>query len=124
MASPGRTALALVAALLVPGAGHATLGRVRLGTAFFAIVAITWSVGIATGGHLPEIQPGAPLTYVGFAAGWGTGLLSLASRLAGWGAGDLKGPTLEYGTTYLMCASVMNMLLVLDTWERARGMRA
>jgi hypothetical protein len=113
--------VALVAALLVPGLGHVALGRRRLGAAFFAIVAATWGMGLVLGGRLPEAHSGAPLSYIGLAAGWGTGLLSLAARAAGLGQGDLRGATLEYGTTFLLCASVMNLLLVLDAFERARG---
>lgn len=121
MRAAGRTVVTLVAALLVPGAGHALLGRRRLAAAFFALVTLTWGVGLLAGGRLPEPQPGSPLSTIGFAAGWGTGLLSVASRLAGLGRGDLTGATLEYGTAYLLCASVMNMLLVLDAAERALG---
>jgi hypothetical protein len=121
MASPARTAAALVAALLVPGLGHLVLGKRRLAAAFFAIVTVTWGVGLALKGHLPEPSIGAPLTLVGAAAGWGAGLLSLAARLLELDRGDLLGPLLEYGTAYLLCAAVMNLLLVLDVWERARG---
>lgn len=124
MGSAPRTAAALVAALAVPGLGHALLGRRRLAAAFFAIVALTWGAGAALGGHLPEPNPESPTTYLGAAAGWGAGLLSLAARLAGWDRGDLRGPTLEYGTTYLLVAAVMNLLLVLDVWERTRSPKA
>lgn len=119
--SAAQTLGALAAALLVPGMGHAALGRRRLGAAFFGIVTATWGMGVLLGGRLPEARAEAPLTLVGAAAGWGSGLLALAARLAGRDRVDPLGPVVEYGTTYLLCAAVMNLLLILDTWERARG---
>ncbi len=50
-----------------------------------------------------------------------TGLLDVAARALGLGAGDVRPPTYEYGTTYLLTAGLMNALLVLDAIDVALG---
>lgn len=53
----GRTVLALVAGWLVPGAGHAILGRVRRGALFFLLVMGSFGLGLAEEGRLALYSP-------------------------------------------------------------------
>ena len=50
-----------------------------------------------------------------------TGLLDVAARALNLGAGAVRSPTYEYGTTYLLTAGLMNALLVLDAIDLALG---
>lgn len=54
---------------------------------------------------------------LGFVTTAATGLLNLFARAAGLGAGDLRSATYEHGTTFLLSAGLMNLLLILDVWD-------
>jgi hypothetical protein len=85
---PGREVVLLVlASAVLPGLGHALLGRRARGAALLAVVLVTALVG-----------------------------LSLEPR-------NLSAATCAYGRTYLLVAAIMQLLLVLDVFERASGRR-
>lgn len=119
--SPAAAALAVVLAALLPGLGHAFLGRVRRGAAYFAIVATAFVVGLLLHGRLPALRADRPLAALAAFTVSATGLLNFVSRLVGWGAGDIRSATYEYGSTYLLTAGLMNVLLIGDAWDVARG---
>jgi hypothetical protein len=107
-------------ALAVPGLGHALLGRPRRGAAFLVIVTIAFGVGLVLDGRLPVVDRAKPLSFLAAVTTTATGFLNAAARAAGWGSGDIRSATFEYGTTYLLSAGLMNLLLVLDAVDRAR----
>jgi hypothetical protein len=80
-----------------------------------------FAVGLALGGELVTPDPDRPLRFLGTLAVSATGLLDLAARRLGLGAGDVRSPTYEYGTTFLLTAGLMNALLVLDAIDVALG---
>jgi hypothetical protein len=84
----GAIVLLVLASSVLPGLGHALLGRRVRGCAFFAVVLATALVGF-----------------------------SLDPR-------NLTSATCAYGRTYLLVAVIMQLLLVLDVFERASGRRA
>jgi hypothetical protein len=55
--SLGRTFGALAAGWLVPGAGHAVLGRMRRAVLFFVLVAGSFGLGLAHDGRLALYSP-------------------------------------------------------------------
>ena len=111
--APRRAAL-LVAAWLVPGAGHAVLGRPARGASFLGIVALTFATGLALGGRLTRPDVGHPASFLVAAASYGSGLAPLLVSAAGGASRDVRTVQQEYGTTYLLVAGLMNLLLVLD----------
>src|SRR5262245_24370796 len=112
----------MAVAWLVPGLGHYLLGRRRTGLAFAAIVVLTFLAGISFQGRLYSIEPGQPLTILATFAVYGSGLLNLAARLLSDNPGGaILSATYEYGCAYLLTAGLMNLLLVLDTWDIATG---
>ena len=120
-----RSALAAVAALVLPGLGHALVGERRKGVAFFAIVATTFGTGLLLGGRLAVADVSRPWTLVAAAAARGAGLLDAGARLLGLGLGPDRGtppsaPAREYGDAYLQSAAAMNLLLVVDLVARPR----
>ncbi len=115
-----RTAVAMVLAFLVPGAGHFLLGRRRRAIAFFCIVLFMFVVGIAVDGRLYTIQQGNILTLLATIGSMGAGLLYFIARAMG-PFGDITSITFEYGTAFILTAGLMNLLLVLDVFDISEG---
>lgn len=119
----GRSASIIVLAWLVPGAGHALLGDIRRGVVFFVTLTVMFALGVGFGGRLFPFQLSEWLVFLAAIAQWGLGLPRMVAGIAGVGAGDVVAVTYEYGNTFLMAAGLLNMLVVLDASDRARGVR-
>lgn len=77
-------ALVLVAGWLVPGAGHALLGKwVRAVLLMVSIVGM-FAIGIALAGKVYSPNTGEPLDMLGFVGDLGSGVLYLLARMLGW----------------------------------------
>ncbi len=127
--------LLLLAAWLVPGVGHWILGKRRRAIVFFAIVVCAFVTGVVIDGELGTPRPGEPFSWLATLACLGSGLLYLG-RLA-WinglsgalggipfgldGGGDPVAVGFTYGNTFLYTGGLMNLLLVLDVSDIARG---
>ena len=140
--SVGRTAVALAAGWLVPGAGHALLGRVRRGVLFFALVLGSFGLGLAHDGRLSLFSERERfLTGLQLLANVGVGPIDAFARASVYGSvayaipdtadpgyearldtfrARQKSPLSAYGTAYLWTAGLMNLLLLLDVWDIAR----
>ena len=117
-----RSAVAMILAYLVPGAGHIYLGHRRRGLAFFAIVAALFTMGVWLDGVLYTVA-NAQRQLLGLLAAigsMGSGLVYLFGRMFG-PAGDFKSFTFEYGRMFTLTAGLMNLLLVLDCYDIATG---
>ena len=140
--SNGRTALAIVLGWVVPGAGHALLGRLRRGLFFFVLIGASFTLGLAHDGRLALYSPtDAFLTGLQVVANVGVGPADLAARLSVYGEAAYELPDQNdpdyprranifrdrqrsavsaYGTAYLWTAGLMNLLLLLDVWDIAK----
>jgi len=140
--SPGRLAAALIVGWLVPGAGHAMLGRVRRGVVFFALIMGSFGLGLAHDGRLALYAPREGfLTGLQLVANMGIGPADLFARMSVYGeaaytvpdqSSPLYRPRIEkfrerqrsvvsaYGTAYLWSAGLMNLLLLMDVWDIAK----
>lgn len=118
-----RAVLTVIAAWLVPGAGHFALGRRGLALAFCLIVAVGIALGLLLDGNLHQIVAGRPLTLLFTLASMGMGMPYFLMRYGAGYAGDVMSPGYEYGSAFLITAGLMNLLLVLDVWDRLRGRR-
>src|SRR5262245_58573920 len=84
--STGRTAAALVAGWLVPGAGQAVLGRVRRAVVFFVLVMGSFGLGLAHDGRLALYSPrDGFLTCLQLVANLGVGPSDAFARMAVYG---------------------------------------
>jgi hypothetical protein len=109
----------------VPGLGHAYLGRTRRALIYFAIVTITFLLGLSFQGRLYSMQPGQPLTILATFAVYGTGLLNVAARMFSDNpSGSILSVSYEYGCAYLLTSGLMNLLLVLDAYDIAGGRKS
>ncbi|MEO6326558.1 MAG: DUF6677 family protein [Thermoanaerobaculia bacterium] len=113
--------MALLGAWLVPGLGHALLGRRARGAAYAFIVTTAFVVGLLLQGKLYTFDSEHPLTILATLTNLATGLVNIGARGLGLGVGDRTVATFEYGTTYLLSAGLMNVLLVIDVFDIASG---
>lgn len=117
-----RALLAVLLAWLFPGLGHFYLGRRRTAILFAIIVLVCFVFGLSFEGRLYTVESGQPLTILATFAVYGAGLPNLAARLFSPNpGGSALAVTYEYGCAYLLTAGLMNLLLMLDAWDIARG---
>ncbi len=105
----------------MPGAGHLVLGRWRRGLLFLVLVGVSLAVGLALEGKLWHITGGQPLSYLGTLACAGLGIPYFVLRFLVHYQGNLVSQGYEYGAAFLFTAGLMNLLLVLDAWDIAKG---
>ena len=118
----GRSLLAAGLAWLIPGAGHVVLGRWRRGLVFFVLVLAFALLGTGLDGRLYTFETAQRLLhYVAALGAFGLGAPYLVLHQGMGYQGDPAAATYEYGTAFLITASLMNFLLVLDAWDIARG---
>ena len=138
-----RVALACVLAWLVPGAGHFYLGKRVKGTLFLAIVVVTFFTGLGLKGRVYIATPDQPLSYLATFANLAIGPLDLVGREATYARilyafpretdriayqdilertrARILAVTHEYGTTFVLTAGLMNILLILDAFDIGIG---
>jgi len=115
-------AVAAALAWILPGLGHFYLGRRKTALVFAAIVTVTFLFGLSFEGRLYTIDRTQPLSILATFAVAGAGVLNLAARfLSDNPSGTILAPTYEYGCAYLLTAGLMNLLLMLDAWDIAKG---
>jgi hypothetical protein len=119
--SPRSAALVALLAWAVPSAGHFALGRKARGAVFAFVVFTSLAVGAELGGNLYRPTAGQPLSWFAAAGAIGVGAPYFALRLGAGYEGAPTGAGYEYGTVFLLSAGLMNILLVLDTWDIATG---
>jgi len=114
-------AATVVAAWLVPGAGHFMQGQVQKAVVFAVTLLAMFVVGLAFGGRLFALQPGDPLVFLAAVAEWALLLPRLAAAGMGSGRGDVVAVTYEYGNAFLIAGGLLNMLVALDAMDLASG---
>jgi hypothetical protein len=111
----------LAIAWLIPGAGHYLLGKRGRAVVFLFLVLVSVAVGCILSGNLHRILPNEPLTILATIGAMGMGLPYFILRYPVGYQGDVISATYEYGTAFLLTAGLMNLLLVLDVLDIARG---
>ncbi|MCY4602466.1 MAG: hypothetical protein OXF27_21385 [Acidobacteria bacterium] len=109
------------AAWAVPGAGHLLLGRRRTGLILLAALPLMFAVGLWLDGRLFPFETGQPLVLLMALADLGIGTPYLVAAALGLGDGRVVGATYEHGNTFLIVAGLLNLLVVLDAGDIARG---
>ncbi|HYI09701.1 MAG TPA: DUF6677 family protein [Thermoanaerobaculia bacterium] len=115
-----RAVVAMVLALLVPGAGHFYLGRRKRAAAFLVIVTLLFVIGLAVGGSLYVLAESRDslLHTLASLGSMGSGLFYFLGRTVG-PPGDVSAMTFEYGRMFTLSAGLMNLLLVIDCYDLA-----
>ena len=119
-----RAIISMILAWIIPGAGHVYLGHRRRAAAFFLIVVFMFIVGVSIDGGLYTFASsgGSWLKMLASAASMGIGVLYFIAQRIGT-PGDAVSSTFEYGSTFTLTAGLMNLLLVLDCLDMARGVK-
>jgi TM2 domain-containing membrane protein YozV len=120
-----RAVVSMLLAWAIPGSGHLYLGRRGRAIVFFVIVVTLFVVGLSIEGSLYTLSSsrGSWLRAMASYASMGSGFLYfLASRKGA--AGNIVSDTFEYGSTFMLTAGLMNLLLVLDCYDIANGRKA
>lgn len=124
-AIPIRPPLVVVlAAWLLPGAGHFWLGRRGRGVIVFATVLLSFTLGVLMNGPFFTPATGGDILsrfiqYAGFLGDLASGLFYFVATLAGYGPPDQAGHTPDYGTKFLVGAGLLNILAIVDAYEIA-----
>jgi hypothetical protein len=120
--------LLCVAAWAIPGAGHLWLGRRRTGLILLVALLVMFCIGLATHGRLvpPTTITGLfdlsdPLVGLMCIADLGIGAAYFLAQALGYGVGDVRAVTYEYGNTFLIVAGLLNLLVVIDAYDIAVG---
>jgi hypothetical protein len=115
--------LLCVAAWAVPGAGHLWLGRKSKGLVFLLALPLMFVVGLALQGRLFPFGLSVSELLVGLAAfaDVGIGLPYFVANVLGYGAGEVRAVTYEYGNAFLIVAGLLNLLVVIDAYDIAVG---
>ena len=126
-----RRALAVIAAWLIPGAGHLLLGKVGRAALFFVTIAGAFVLGLALHGRLfwpvaadaPEAAAHFDLiSTLWFFSQIGAGLCYLVPYAAGWGTNPQPwASTYEYGNAFMFLAGLLNYLVVHDAFDIGAG---
>ena len=117
----GNPYLATALAWAVPGAGHLFLGRWQRALGFFVLVLLMLVLGCHLEGKLPWVWGGSPLQVLATIGCLGSGLPVLVLRFGFGYEGTLEAAGYEYGGAFILTAGLMNLLLMLDAWDIARG---
>ncbi len=143
MQGMGRIAVGCLLGWLLPGAGHLYMGKRVKGLVFLAIVTLTFAGGLLLKGRVYLADREQPLTYLATLANAAMGPMDLVGRYACYGRILFVNPpesdhpayqeilslkrarilsvTNEYGTTFLLTAGLMNILLLLDLFDIGIG---
>lgn len=118
--------LPLVAAWLVPGAGHFLLKKTGRGALIFASVFPMFLFGLFMRGTMFTPEKGADyltslINYGGFVCNLAAGAMYLLTTMFGYAQPDMPGAVHDYGTKFLVTAGLLNILAMVDTWEIGTG---
>lgn len=85
------------------------------------MIACAIGVGVHLDGNLYRVVPGQPLTILATLGAMGMGAPYFVLRYLLGFTGSAEAAGYEYGTVFLLSAGLMNLLLVLDTWDIGSG---
>ena len=83
--------------------------------------ALMFSIGLALRGRLFPFDFSDPLVCLEALADLGMGATYFLSKVLGYGAGDVRAVTYEYGNAFLVVAGLLNLLVVIDAYDVALG---
>jgi hypothetical protein len=117
--------LAVTLALLLPGAGHLLMKKLwRAGIYFLSIISLAIAGFFLDGTLFSLLRMNAKdgfLQLLASIGNLGLGLLHFVFHWLGLGYGDPTVRTNEYGTTFLIVAALLNILVVLNALDIAVG---
>jgi hypothetical protein len=120
-AQSGGLVLLCLASWAVPGAGHLWLGRRTKGLIFLIALPLMFTIGLAIHGRLFPFDLSDPLVCLEAFADLAIGVPYFIAAALGYGQGDVRAVTYEYGNAFLVVAGLLNLLVVIDAYDVAMG---
>ena len=117
----GELLLLCLTSWAIPGAGHLWLGRRAKGLILLVALPLMFALGLAIHGRLFPFDVSEPLVCLAAFADFGIGLTYFVATAFGYGAGDVRAVTYEYGNAFLIVAGLLNCLVVIDVYDVAMG---
>jgi hypothetical protein len=117
----GSVVLLCLASWIIPGAGHLWLGRRSKGLIFLIALPLMFALGVAIRGRMFPFELSDPLVGLAALADRGIGATYFIASALGYGAGDVRAVTYEYGNAFLIVAGLLNTLVVIDAYDVALG---
>jgi len=117
--------LVILAAWLVPGSGHFLLGRKGRAAIIFCAVLAGFAIGIGMQGPFFSAPAAngdilSKLIQIGGIVGdMANGLLYFIASFAGYHPPDGPGHAADYGSKFIVCAGLLNVLGIVDAYEIA-----
>ena len=79
------------------------------------------AIGLAIQGRLFPFDSSEPLVGLAAFADLGIGIPYFVASALGYGAGEVRAVTYEYGNAFLIVAGLLNLLVVIDAYDVAMG---
>jgi hypothetical protein len=117
----GWIVLLCLAAWAIPGAGHFWVGRRSKGIVFLIALPTMFTIGLGIHGRLFPFDLSEWLVGLAAIADIGIGIPYFIADALGYGAGDVRAVTYEYGNAFLIVAGLLNLLVVIDAYDIALG---
>jgi hypothetical protein len=117
----GSLVLLCVASWAIPGTGHLWLGRRPKGLILLVALPLMFAIGLAIHGRLFPFDVSDPLVGLAALADLGIGAAYFVATTLGYGGGDVRAVTYEYGNAFLIVAGLLNLLVVIDAYDIAVG---
>jgi hypothetical protein len=117
----GRVIFSCFLAWLVPGGGHLFLKKWGRGILFFVLVLGMFVLGISLKGKLYSLNEGPFLSFLAALGDISVGAPYFIARGFELTASDITSFAFNYGTTFLIVAGLLNILLILDAYDIAVG---
>ena len=122
-----RIGIACFLAWLVPGAGHLYLRKYWHAAVYFFSVTALVVVGVLLQGEMHSLlRANSGEGFLQWLAALGNVALGgyhLLMQALGLALGDVTVRNYEYGTTFIIVAALINLLVVLDAFDHARGVK-
>ncbi len=112
---------ACVAGALIPGMGHAILGKWDRALVFLGSISLMFALGLAMDGRLFSPDYSDIFAALKFIADAGNGLLYWVAWLRGLGTGTPAAYTYDFANVFVYTAGLLNMLVVVDAFDIALG---
>lgn len=116
-----RTFIACLGGAVIPGLGHALLGKWDRAVVFFGSIAIMVTLGIHLQGRLFGPDFGDFFSALKFIADAGSGLLYWIPWLADIAKPEPTAYTYDYANVFIYVAGLLNMLVIVDAFDIALG---
>ena len=118
--------LPVLAAWIIPGAGHFMLKKRGRGALLFGSVLLMFLFGLSMSGMMFTPEKGADylttlINYGGFVCNLAAGGMYLLTAMFGYSQPDMPGAVHDYGTKFLVTAGLLNILAMVDAYEIAAG---